>query len=118
MLAFAASTSACIFAATEAGSDTTLTVTGVSGSALTAVMVVPGRTDAKVFVDDDTVYGLDVPMLRVASCPWVLTRNVPAPVKENSLLSPVTREVTCRPTSVALTCTTAADRPSELALMA
>src|SRR3954453_3286737 len=118
MLALTASTSDCIFAATAAGSDTTPTVTGVSGSALTAVIVVPGSTPVNVFVDDDTVYGLTVPMLSFASCACWLTENVPAPVKENSVSAPVVLEVTCRPTSVGLICTTAAERPSVLALIA
>src|SRR3954447_9614626 len=110
MLAFTASISDCILVAMEPGSATTLTVTGVSGSALTAVIVVPGITDAKVFVDEETVYGLTVPMLSSASCAWVFTEKAPAPVNENWLSAPVVFEVTCRPTSVGLICTTAADR--------
>ena len=52
-----------------------------------------------------------MPILSSASWAWVLMLKLPAPVKENWLSAPVVFDVTCRPTSVALICTTAADSP-------
>ena len=53
--ALTASTRLATLAATESGSETTLTVTCVAGSALLTVMVVPVSTEAKVFVAEETV---------------------------------------------------------------